>query len=1048
MVFWFRDDAGIPLYSFDVRGKALSQATHWSSPTAFGSRAYFRTVSDPASLVVDDVQRVDEGVYRCRVDYRNTPTRSFRYNLTVIVPPEHPVVFDRNGRALTTSAGPYNEGDDVILNCRVEGGKPEPTVRWLVDGETIDEQYERNTGEVIENRLNWPSVARSALGAIFSCQASNSGLAEPRETSLVLELYLKPLTVRITTKTTPLVADRRYEVTCESAGSRPPAVITWYKGKRQLRRVKEEVRENATVSELSFTPTTDDDGKHVTCRAENPNVTGAYLEDTWRIEVVYPPIVSLRLGSTLNPDDIKEGDDVYFECHVQANPPWRRLSWIHDGTILSHNMSARVIRSNQSLVLQKVTRASAGQYACAAVNPEGEGVSNELDFRVKFAPVCRHEKILVVGASRSEEVDIWCEVEADPPATSFRWKFNNSGETLDVAPGRFSSNGSASLLRYSPASDLDYGTLSCWAENAVGHQGAPCVYQVVAAGKPFPVRNCTLFNQTSTSVEVSCIPGFDGGLPQRFLLELYSQAEGLDEIIPGVVVPLHPAAPDPDDPDSDAGAASFSTAAASATEQHHDASRHPQPQPRQPKPEDGSGRPLMSITADRPSFTLSDLEPDVSFRVAVFAVNSKGRSQAVVLDEVTFRDPEKRTASDGDLALSPLLGVALGAALSLLSVSLIIAVKVRRAQREGRRRRQGPRPTTNGDQQPNALRDNSTAAVVGGKAAPATAEAKSLLLSATLRQAYGGGGLEAGVEALREAGGVVSGGGQFVRRQPEVAVGGGNTQLPPEAVARQRDHIHRRPLSASEETMGGCEAVPYPQGYATLSAGMGRAGCGEESEPDVIPANFDPYSQGRTASMLRNGSAVFREGPSAVSASVSPPPQPLLPARPLFGPPHPGYNTLPSGAGGLGSWLATSSPSNTPPSSSSSSACTMRPAPTPSLIADSTTSAAGAANTPTSERQQVDKSPSLSSPPPAIVQVPTSMPSLAWERPHDLNLRTRLNGGAIMPAAQKPLLPPSDVSTIQQTTTAAANPSSDFELNGVVIKERLMQARRLPESCV
>lgn len=43
---------------------------------------------------------------------------------------------------------------------------------------------------------------------------------------------------------------------------------------------------NFTMSQMFFTPTTDDDGKHVTCRAENPNVTGAYLEDTWRIEVV------------------------------------------------------------------------------------------------------------------------------------------------------------------------------------------------------------------------------------------------------------------------------------------------------------------------------------------------------------------------------------------------------------------------------------------------------------------------------------------------------------------------------------------------------------------------------------------------------------------------------------------------------------------------------------------------------------------------------------------------------------------------------------------
>lgn len=49
---------------------------------------------------------------------------------------------------------------------------------------------------------------------------------------------VKPLTVSISVKQNPLVADRRYEVSCESAGSRPPAVITWYKGKRQLRRVK------------------------------------------------------------------------------------------------------------------------------------------------------------------------------------------------------------------------------------------------------------------------------------------------------------------------------------------------------------------------------------------------------------------------------------------------------------------------------------------------------------------------------------------------------------------------------------------------------------------------------------------------------------------------------------------------------------------------------------------------------------------------------------------------------------------------------------------
>lgn len=36
---------------------------------------------------------------------------------------------------------------------------------------------------------------------------------------------------------------------------------------------------------------------------------------------------------------------------------------------------------------------------------------------------------------------------------SFRWKFNNSGETLDVGKERFHRNGSTSILQYTPVTD-------------------------------------------------------------------------------------------------------------------------------------------------------------------------------------------------------------------------------------------------------------------------------------------------------------------------------------------------------------------------------------------------------------------------------------------------------------------------------------------------------------------------------------------------------------------------------------------------------------------
>lgn len=61
------------------------------------------------------------------------------------------------------------------------------------------------------------------------------------EFPLIFPFFLftvKPLTVEVQNPPPTLVADRRYEITCESSGSRPNAVITWYKGKRQLRRTK------------------------------------------------------------------------------------------------------------------------------------------------------------------------------------------------------------------------------------------------------------------------------------------------------------------------------------------------------------------------------------------------------------------------------------------------------------------------------------------------------------------------------------------------------------------------------------------------------------------------------------------------------------------------------------------------------------------------------------------------------------------------------------------------------------------------------------------
>ncbi len=80
-----------------------------------------------------------------------------------------------------------------------------------------------------------------------------------------------------------------------------------------------------------------------------------------------------------------------------------------------------------------------------------------------------------------ENALIECKVDSEPQAVSFRWAFNNTADIVEIPTERFyvEPNGRISRLQYSPLTDLDYGSLQCWATNQIGSQKVPCVYHVI-----------------------------------------------------------------------------------------------------------------------------------------------------------------------------------------------------------------------------------------------------------------------------------------------------------------------------------------------------------------------------------------------------------------------------------------------------------------------------------------------------------------------------------------------------------------------------------------
>ncbi|GLV36525.1 hypothetical protein CBL_07978 [Carabus blaptoides fortunei] len=130
-------------------------------------------------------------------------------------------------------------------------GRPVPTVSWFINDRISEGQIESIGHHVIVNRLEVPRVRRQHLNSTYKCQASNTKLMMPNEKMVRLELLLRPLTVRIFHKPRQLVADTEYVVTCEAAGSRPKAHISWYRDNRKFRRGKQgEEMEDSTLTIL------------------------------------------------------------------------------------------------------------------------------------------------------------------------------------------------------------------------------------------------------------------------------------------------------------------------------------------------------------------------------------------------------------------------------------------------------------------------------------------------------------------------------------------------------------------------------------------------------------------------------------------------------------------------------------------------------------------------------------------------------------------------------------------------------------------------------
>lgn len=95
-------------------------------------------------------------------------------------------------------------------------------------------------------------------------------------------------------------------------------------------------------------------------------------------------------------------------------------------------------------------------------------------------------------------------------------------------------------------------------------------------GKPDAMSGCTVVNETSDSLLIKCVAGFDGGSRQRFVVEVYKKTEN-----------------------------------------------------------------VQNLSNDSPEFLVTGLRSNVVYNFVIYALNSKGRSQAIEFNETLNDDNDE-----------------------------------------------------------------------------------------------------------------------------------------------------------------------------------------------------------------------------------------------------------------------------------------------------------------------------------------------------------------------------------------------------------------------
>ncbi|CAJ1061659.1 nephrin [Xyrichtys novacula] len=420
---------------------------------------------------------------------------------------------------ITTKQKKPRRGQMLTLECQSGSSNPKASISWSLGalsfkGEEQPPSKAQFGGVSVRSFLSLNLTSQHHNQRV-TCQAYSSELAEGANTFFKLNVLYPPEFSPEQPTQVQVVEDDVATIPLLVSANPEEVSCIWLHRREKL--VKEgDVRYHWLDDDsLKIENATRKDAGVYTVKCSNEEGVN---QISIMLDVQYAPSVKAEK----DPVVVNLGETADLICVADANPiipgmfSWKLLG---EGEV---EMGEQTQEDESGLLtIHDVMRAHAGTYQCTVKNGIAPPATADVQLVVQFKPQLQKGAQWRKVASRGDSTttaELVCQAEGIP-RVDFSWEKN--GVRMDFANPRYEertvregSFHTSTVQVVNVSAALDYAVFSCTAHNSLGEDTLDI--QLVSTNHPDPPSLFRQVDVTHDSVTLEWIPGFNGGLQQRF----------------------------------------------------------------------------------------------------------------------------------------------------------------------------------------------------------------------------------------------------------------------------------------------------------------------------------------------------------------------------------------------------------------------------------------------------------------------------------------------------------------------------------------------------